>query len=220
MENNGSSLAKISLGINVLLIIAVIILFVKMPGSAGEDVAVDDNDTTSNSLPSIPDDGELKIGFFYGDSLQNNLLMMEEIEGLLAQSQKNAEDQMRAKEREIQKWQESWQSGGQLLPSEQQKYAQEAAMKEQEIAMFQQNLQMSLAAEQEQIMFTLLSKISSASEKYAQENGIDFVFSYQMGQNIYYGSPNMDITNELIQVMNDDYSSRTEVAEEEESAEG
>ena len=69
MENNGSSLAKISLGINVLLIIAVIILFVKMPGSAGEDVAVDDNDTTSNSLPSIPDDGELKIGFFYGDSL-------------------------------------------------------------------------------------------------------------------------------------------------------
>ena len=41
MENKGNLLVKISLGINLLLIVAVIILFVKMPKTASDDVASD-----------------------------------------------------------------------------------------------------------------------------------------------------------------------------------
>jgi hypothetical protein len=56
MENNSNSLAKISIGINIALIIAVIILFVKMPSGAGSETAgaFDPNDSTKKVLP---DDG-------------------------------------------------------------------------------------------------------------------------------------------------------------------
>lgn len=211
MEKNGNSLAKIALGINVVLIIAVIFLFVKMPSSSESDVA-EGSDSTTIKKP-IVDDGQLRIAYFYADSLNSKLLFMKELEGLMAQSQQNAEDKMRQKEREIQKWQEGWQSAGALLPKEQEKYAREAAQKEQEIAMFQQEVQMTLASEQEGYMFTLITRISNASKEYAEANDFDYIVSYQMGQNFYYMSPNFDVTDDIIEIMNKQYSDRTDDAE-------
>ena len=82
MENNSNSLAKISIGINIALIIAVIILFVKMPSGAGSETAgaFDPNDSTKKVLP---DDGHLRIGYFLAYSLQENILVMKEIEELM-----------------------------------------------------------------------------------------------------------------------------------------
>ena len=79
MENKGSSLAKISLGINVALIIAVIILFVKMPGCSSSEDVVNGNDSTDTVNPIIPDDGIMTIGYFQADSLNNNLLLIQQI---------------------------------------------------------------------------------------------------------------------------------------------
>ena len=44
METNNNKLAKISLGINAVLIIAVIVLFVKSPSASGD--TSDSNDST------------------------------------------------------------------------------------------------------------------------------------------------------------------------------
>lgn len=204
MENNGSSLAKISLGINVALVIAVIILFVKMPSGSGESEVAESDDSTKVDNPIIPDDGALKICYFQADSL-NNLEMMAELEKLGEAAQKRAEDRMRGKEREIQKWQESWGDPSKLLPSELQRFQQEAMAKEQEIGMFQQQVQMDLAMEQEGLMLKLINRVSDASKKFAEENGYDFVLSYQLGQNVYYGSPNFDVTVQLMDQINKEY---------------
>ena len=62
MENN--SLAKLSIGINALLVIAVIILFVKMPGGATGEGEGDDSTKVnfSNEAPS-------RIAYFSNDSV-------------------------------------------------------------------------------------------------------------------------------------------------------
>lgn len=218
MENNGSSLAKISLGINILLIIAVIILFVKIPGSGSEEV-VDTNDTSNVETPVIPDDGQLNICYFQADSI-NNLDMMAELEALGAEAQKNAENKMRSKEREIQRWQENWGDPTKLLPSEQRRFQEEAMQKEQEIAMFQQQVQMELAMEQENLMLKLITRVSDASKKFAEENGYDFVLSYQLGQNVYYGAPQFDVTSELMDMINEEYRSNQTSLNEGEGIEG
>mgnify|MGYP000403920702 FL=1 len=204
MENKGNSLAKISLGINVALIIAVIILFVKMPSGAGSDETADVNDSTSTVDPVIPDDGTMRICYFQADSL-NNLEMMAELEALGEDAQKNAESKMRGKENEIQRWQESWGDPSKLLPSELRRYQEEAMKKEQEIGMFQQQVQMELAMEQENLMLKLITRVSDASKTFAEENGYDFVLSYQKGQNVYYGSPNFDVTAQLVNLINEEY---------------
>lgn len=208
MENKGNSLAKISLGINVVLIIAVIILFVKMPSGSGTNEVVNTNDST-NTTPLIPDDGTMKICYFQADSL-NNLDMMAELELMGEQAQKDAESKMRSKENEIKRWQEGWGDPSKLLPSELRRYQEEAMSKEQEIGMFQQQVQMELAMSQEDLMLKLITRISDASKTFAEENGYDFVLSYQKGQNIYYGSPNFDVTAQLVELINAEYRQNQE----------
>ncbi len=215
MENNGNNLAKLSIGINVLLIIAVIILFVKMPSSSSNDTAdTTEPDSNAVSNPVIADDGKMNIAYFSADSLNNNLLLMTELEGLIEQASVNAQDRITRKENELRKWEESWSTGGQLLPSEQERYMQEAQQKQQEYGMLQQEVQMELAQQQEQHMFTLISRVSKAAKDYAEENGFDYVFSYTLGQSLYYGSPNFDITEELIDIMNEDYKKKSAPVEE------
>ena len=211
MENKGNSLAKISLAINIALIIAVIILFVKMPSSGDSSEAIASNDSTVVNTVPIVDDGQLRIGYFMSDSLSTNLLLTKEIETLMADAQKNAESKMAAAERKVQKWQEKWAGGGQLLPNEQKKYAEEAPKIEQDYMRSQQEIQMELGAKQEEFMFTLITRITNSSKVLAEKNGYDYILSYQLGQNIYYGSPNFDVTDELIAIMNADYNDRNVV---------
>ncbi len=202
MENNGNTLAKVSLGINVVLIIAVIILFVKLPSGEAEVVSNEDDTLIhSSGMPAVG--GE--IAYFNADSLNSQLLFMKELEGEIEKAQKGAEDRMRQKEREIQAWQEKWASKGQLLPSEQQTYAQEAQLKEQEIGLFQQQVQFELAQQQEGLMVSAIQRITAATENLSKEVGYSYVFSYQFGQNMYYAAPGNDITADLVEILNEDY---------------
>jgi outer membrane protein len=213
MENN-NMLAKISLGINAMLIIAVVFLFVKLPGGESSEATEDTNDTTKTLLP---DDGKMTIAFFNSDSLTNNLLFVKDLEMEVEASNKRAEQKMIKKQKEIQAWTAKWEKKGQLLPREQEKYMMEAQQMQQDAAMFEQQVQMELAQEQEMLMLTHFQRVTNFATDYAQSNNIDIVFSYQLGQNMVYCNPNMDITRDLIKVMNEDYNDT--FAEEEEEAE-
>lgn len=221
MENKGNSLAKIAIGLNVVLIIAVIILFVKMPSGGGETVNADQqSDDSTKTQHVIPDDGSLRICYFQADSV-NTLEMMGELEGLIQQAQEDANSRMQQKDAEIKRWQENWGDPSKLLPSELEKFQKEAMQKEQEYGAFQQQLQMELGQKQEEIMFKLISRVSDASKKYAEENGFDFVLSYQLGQNVYYAAPRYDVTVELMEMINQEYRENQSSGEstEDESAE-
>lgn len=205
MENKGNSLAKIAIGLNVVLIIAVIILFVKMPSGVGETANADQQtDDSTKTKQVIPDDGSLRICYFQADSV-NTLEMMGELEGLIQQAQEDANSRMQQKDAEIKRWQENWGDPSKLLPSELEKFQKEAMQKEQEYGAFQQQLQMELSQKQEEIMFKLISRVSDASKKYAEKNGFDFVLSYQLGQNVYYAAPRYDVTVELMEMINQEY---------------
>ena len=212
MENNSNSLAKISIGINIALIIAVIILFVKMPSGAGSETAgaFDPNDSTKKVLP---DDGHLRIGYFLADSLQENILVMKEIEELMLESQKRAEETMAAEERKIQNFEQKWANVGALLPSEQAKYQAEGQQVQQAYMIAQQRVQAEFAQEQEKYTLSLIMRITNAATSYAEANGFDYIFSYQIGQNIYYGSPNFDVTDDLVRIMNAEYNSNMNIDE-------
>lgn len=212
MENNSNSLAKIAIGINIVLIVAIIILFVKMPSGSSEVTANEADSTSSN----IEDDGELKIGYFNADSLSANLLIMADIEQQMANAQTEAENKMKQKQRDLDAWQAKWQNRGMLLPKEEEQYMKEAQQKQQDAMVFEQNVQMELGQKQEMLMFSHIQRISNFSKLFAEQEGYDFILSYQMGQNIFYASPNMDVTQGMIKIMNDDYESTfTDSTEEE-----
>ena len=213
MEDN--KLAKISLGINALLVIAVIILFVKMPGGSGGEEDVPDSLSTE---VNIPDDGKLTIAYYRSDTLSMKSDFVLEVQKQIEQVQVDAQNKMAAKEKEIQRWQQGWENKGTLLPNEQEKYMQEAQAKQMEIAQFEQNLNMQVAMDQENLMVTLYQRLESYAKSFCEENEIDMLVSLQMGQNVIYMNPNLDVTQQFLNHVNKEYNQTFEEEAPEEAA--
>lgn len=218
MENN-NQLVKISLGINVLLIIAVIFLFVKMPAAAVSDETTDENDSLSTTV-EVQNDGELTIAYYNGDSLNNTQFFID-LQKNMQESSMKAENRLMNKQKEIEKWSAKWNEKAQagLLPNEQERYYKEAAEKEQELAMLQQTLQIETAQEQEQLMMTMYSRINLYAKSFAEKNNIDLLLQSQLGNNISYVGASMDVTTQFINHVNQEYGETALSSEDEEAGE-
>lgn len=208
MKNNGNTIAKVSLGISLVLLVLVIVSFVTRPsGNSGTEETTKDTAKQHHMGGSM--DG-LKICYFQADSIQN-LDMMVQLEQLSAQAQSNFDLKMKQLQGEVDAFQKKWGDPSKLFPDEQVKYQEAAIRMQQEMAQKEQMAQMELAKTQEDIMFKLISRVSDISKRFAEENGYDFVLSYQLGQNIYYGSPKYDVTEELMEMINADYKEKSTV---------
>lgn len=207
-------LAKISLGINAILIVAVIVLFVKSPSGTAGEVDADDS-----SLVTIPDNGELTIAYYNSDSLSTQSDFVVDLQEQIQLSTTKAQDRMAGKEREIQRWQQSWEEKGSLMPREEQKYMEEAQTKQMEIAQFEQNLNMEVQMEQEKLMITLYMRLQNYAKTFCQKNEIDMLVSFQMGQNVIYMNPQFDVTSQFLNHVNAEYNSTFEEEAEEEGEE-
>lgn len=197
-------LAKISLGINAVLIVAVIALFVKMPSSNGDSaVAVDDSTSVE-----VVNDGELTIAYYNGDSL-NSTEFMTDLQNQMKAVQSKGEQKMAAEQAKVERWSQKWNEKSQtgLLPREQEQYYKEAADMEQDMAYAQQSAQMEAAQQTEQLMMTLYTRIQVYSKTFAEKNNIDLMLQYQLGNVVSYGAPHLDVTNQFMNHVDAEYNS-------------
>lgn len=208
MENN--SLVKLSLGINALLVIAVIILFVKMPGG-GESEG--DADTLSTDV-NIVDDGVLTIAYYNSDTMSTQADFVMEIQKEIEASNIRAQQKMENKQKELERWQKGWEEKGPLLPREEEQYMIEAQQKQFEAAQFEQNLQMEVGQEQETLMITLYQRLQNYAKGFCQEQNIDMLVSYAMGGNVIYMNPNFEVTKQFLNYCNKEYNSTFDGASE------
>jgi outer membrane protein len=62
-------------------------------------------------------------------------------------------------------------------------------------------------------MMSYITRVSATSKRLAEDKGYDFILSYQIGQNVFYASPLMDVTNDIVELMNADYRESTGVSD-------
>lgn len=208
MENNNNLLAKIALGLSVILTVLVIVLFTKLPGGADEKETVEiKNDSTGETI--VVNQPTTNIAFFNMDSLNSKLDLYKEIEDGMKKANQDAERKMKNKQAEITAWEKKWASKGKLLSTEEQQYMMEAQKMQQDAMQFEQNVQMKLAQEQEELMLTYAMRISNNCKEFAEENGYDAVMAYTFGQSIWYYNPALDVTNKLAEQMNSSFAEST-----------
>lgn len=130
---------------------------------------------------------------------------MKELQDEIMQAQIDAEKKMVDKENEIRAWERKWQERQPLLSSEEQQYMKEAQQKQNELMIFQQTLEQDLIQKQTELTIAGINRISMFAKQLAMKNGYDFILQYTIGQNIIYVNPKMDVTNELLDIMNKDY---------------
>lgn len=197
---------KISLGINVLLIIAVIILFTKMPSGGGSESLADGEQEQIDTTRKKRSGDGVKMAYINNDSLTKNYKYVKDVQRKLEEEQKNVEQSLQTKIQEYQNWERKLQEQAPtMLKSELEEAQMKAMKKQQELQQYEQQLQMQLAQTEQDLLVRHIEKVQKFLKTYAEERGYDYVFGYQLGGNLLYGDTVHDITEEVIVRLNKEY---------------
>ncbi len=157
----------------------------------------------NNQATTIPSSG-LKIAFVYMDSINLQYKMIPIIEEEIAAKEKQIQAKLESLQRRAIQWEKDWQAKGGPISSEQERYMKEGQEWQARLAQAQQDAQMEMATVQQQRMAQANKRMAYIMQEYANENGFDFILSYQLGGQVYAVNPAYNVTDDIIQKLNAD----------------
>lgn len=193
--------------INGVLAVAVVILFV-MQFSGKKEANVTrtftaEGDTTGTGL--------LPIAYVNVDSLLQNYNYSRDLNEIILKKQENSRANITQKARtlqsEMQDFQRKVENNAFLTRERAEQEQQRLLNKQQELQNLDNQLAQELMQEQQKLNEQLRDTVMAQLKAFNQGKGFQVVFSNTMGDNILYAGDAYDITSELIDYLNKNYSS-------------
>lgn len=78
--------------------------------------------------------------------------------------------------------------------------------KQQNLKLYEQSLAQELMGEQAKINKELFEKVSSFVKEYGEQKGVQLVMKFDQGSDVLYANKGMDITNEVLAKLNEEYN--------------
>jgi len=190
-------LSKISIAINVILIIAVINLYVKS----------DDNSSEGNTISEVSTmDTPLKIAYIDTDSLNVNYEYVKDITEELNKEIAKKERRLERKTTKLQnEFNQLQRMSPNMTPQQLQAAQQRAVEMEREMQTLQNDLSIELNEEQAEMQIKLVEKLDSFMIRYNQTEQYDYILKKFSGSEILIAKDAYDITDTLISLLNEDY---------------
>ena len=192
---------NLSLVLNVVLLIAVAVLFYLHFSNRNQTVTAEGR-TVVAGVPRA----KTVIAYVNSDSLLNNYAFFKDIEVELKQIEQKytTEYTNRAKglESEIQTFQ---QTAGNMTMGQAKAREEELMRKQNNLMQYQQNLSQRLMQEQARFQDSLYTQVREYVKIYGEENDLDVVLTYQKGSGVIYASDSLDITRDVIAGLNKRY---------------
>ncbi len=153
-------------------------------------------------------DASQKIVFVNSDSLLSKYDYYKDLKTQFDGKTKSAQADMQSKTQAFQREVADYQKNAPTLAADVRKSTEERlARKQQELQTYQQNAGGSLQNEQAVENEKLYNKIADYLKGYAKEKGYKMVMTYAKGNSaILYADESLDVTSEVIQGLNDDYT--------------
>ncbi len=199
-------LPKISLGISAVLAILVGYLFLQKGGNT--EIAPLNLPVTTNA------DGQSTIkpvivAYFNGDSIMAKYAFFQDKKVMLEGNVKTSENQLRQeaanKQKEIEEL-VSYARSSELTEENKAEVEQRIYELQMEMQQSEDKASNSLLDKQNAANLEMMDRIEAYAKEYAQQNGIDYVLSYQRSaQVIFYSNPAYDITAQLLAGLNARY---------------
>jgi Skp family chaperone for outer membrane proteins len=148
----------------------------------------------------------LKIAFYSNDSVAKNFKFFKEQDALMKKKQISFQKEVERRTKELQDFvirNEEKARGGLLSENEIMQIQQRAQQMEQQIMLYQQNEGGRLEEERGKKTEILMNKIKGFGKKFSEKNGIDLLFMDGELSQINYISPNMDVTTEFVNYLNE-----------------
>ncbi len=191
---------NLSLILNVVLLVAVVILYVLHFSNAPSVQASDSSSDTSSvnlKIAYINSDTVLK----YYDYLKVNREQLEsktkKMDEDLQRRTVGLRDEIAAYQRNV-----STMTLGQVRAVE-----EDLGKKQQNLQMYQQRLQQELMQEEAKLNKELYDRVTGFLKEYGQKKGLQVVFKFDPTSDVLYGGESLDITQDVITGLNQAYQS-------------
>ncbi|MDX1630004.1 MAG: OmpH family outer membrane protein [Fulvivirga sp.] len=194
---------NISLALNIVLLIAVgVLYYVEFGTSGGSNEAQD---------PGIMKKPEYAVAYINSDSVLQNYEYFEELQQELSAKQQQLEKDYQNRAAGLQRELTDYQRNLNSLTIGQAKALEEDLLKKQQnLRLYQESLSQELLREEARISQKLYDKITSYLREYSIENDLELVVKFNQGSDVLYANDSMDITKQVIKGLNEAYNNPEE----------
>jgi len=197
---------KASLVINIVLAIAIVILYVlhfmgKPNHTLGES-------STGEKTDGVALSEDYMVTWVNIDSLLNNYDMYFDLQKELEVKGRKMESDMNTRTRAFEKSMIDFQDKAQkglITRSQAQTMQEELAQKEQELYRFRDELRMQFAEEEQVKLRQIQQNITDFLVDYNKDKGFHVILSSTFGGPVLYGHPSIEITDEVLKGLNEKY---------------
>jgi outer membrane protein len=189
---------NLSLILNIVLLVAVVILYVlhfSTPRVQESKSSVSDTSSVDLKIAYINSDSVLK----HYDYLKVNRDQLEAKTKKMDQDLRNRtvglQNEINAYQRNV-----SGMTLGQARAAE-----EDLGKKQQNLQLYQQSLQQQLMQDEAKLNKELYDRITGYLKEYGQEKGLHVVLKFDPTSDVLYGGAGLDITNDVIKGLNDAY---------------
>ena len=165
--------------------------------------------TTSSVANSTIDFSNLKIAFVNSDTVSTYYQFAKDVQASLLKKQSSAEKQKKNKYKEYERMVNEYQQSAKIMgQSEAQEKGQQIALLEQEIMQLEQSLNQKLTTEELKITSNYVTQTNTYMQGIGKQLGYDYVLSYRMGGPMLYANAELDITGQVIVLLNIEYKAK------------
>ena len=204
---------NISLILNIILVVAVAVLYIN-------NFAGGSNDETGSTEVSTSQKAE--IVYINLDSLMNSYDLFNELKTQLLQEQQKSENNLNSKLKGYQRRAMEFQQKVEkrLVTSSQAEKMQQQLMNEQQnIAQLKDNLQMQLMEKEQEMNKQIYDKLNDYLKKYNKTKKYKMILGNTMGNVVLQADDALDITNAILKGLNEEYQEEGNKEENKEDAE-
>ena len=198
---------NISLILNVVLFIGLGLLyfFHFSSGNSSKNGAVASNEISAGSA-------DLKIAYVNIDSILLNYTLAKELNDVLLKKQTNMKANLEKEgkdfEKEAQIFQDKVQRGVFLSQQRAEEAQQQLMMRQQEIQQLEYDYTNQLSREQQKMNAQLFDSVSNYIKEFNTPEKYQLVLGHSLTSNILYGSVQLEITNEILNGLNQRYPAK------------
>ena len=196
---------NISIILNAILAIAIVVLYFLFFSSSEEKQA---GSGTSNDTPAELKD--ITLAYVFEDSLLTNYEYFKELAGGLEKKRQDMENDYTMKAEGLQKEFEGFQrTAGNMTMNQARAVEEDLLQKRQNLMLLQEKLGQDLLKAESDVNNKLYGKVTEYLERYARENGYALILNVKRGNAILYADKGMNVTDAVVQGLNEEYNQST-----------
>ena len=162
----------------------------------------------SNIIVNRDSGNIINIAYVNSDTVSKYYEYAKKIQKDLTNKRSEAENQIKSKYFAYENLVKEFEKASPIMGDrEKMEKAQKIRLLEQEIMQVEQQLSAQVSKEELRLTEGYILKTNDFMQDIGQRLGYDYVMSYRVGGAMLYANPNHDITNEIIELLNQEYES-------------